>query len=180
MKINLILAITLGCVCYLVIPFTILCVRNKKAQRILSIICLFLFDIILLVGVWGKIDITANEVQISFDFAGKWCAKNIDWTISKISTFDLVINLVMLIPIGIFVCFWSKDKPIQARILLLIASGFLSGTLIELSQFILPITRSVQLTDVLLNTASVLIGGIICMIFILIISKIQKQKENND
>ena len=43
--------------------------------------------------------------------------------------------------------------------------GFATGLLLEALQFVLPVYRSVQLSDVLLNALSVLIGGGMGMLY---------------
>lgn len=178
MKINTIAIIILGIISYVVVPFLILIIKNKKIKNALSITALIFFVAILLVGVWSKIDITKSYTQITFDFSGQWCDKTIKWNFSNISTFDLVINLVMLIPIGIFAFhFIQKLKPWQ-KLICLVPIGILCGTAIELSQFILPVPRSVQLSDVIFNTISVFAGGLICWLYEFLVSKFYHNKHN--
>lgn len=181
MKINTILIIILGIISYVVVPFLILLIKNKKLKNALSITCLVFFVAILLIGVWGKIDITKSYTQITFDFSGQWCDKTIKWNFSNISTFDLVINLVMLFPIGIFAFHYMPKLKAWQKLLLLLPIGILCGTTIELSQYILPIPRSVQLSDVVFNTISIFTGGAICWFYEFVISKLQRHKpQKND
>jgi VanZ family protein len=49
--------------------------------------------------------------------------------------------------------------------------GLLVGTAIETCQYFLPVPRSVQLSDVILNTLSVVIGSVICRVFLLFRAK---------
>lgn len=175
MKINTILVLILSILFCLVVPFFILLVKDRKKQNILSLLCLVLFLIALFVGVFGKLDFNWDYVQISFDFSGKWCNKTINWTFSNISTFDLVINLVMLIPIGIFAFHYLKINQFWRKIVVLVAVGVLCGTFIETMQFVLPIPRSVQLSDVVFNAISVTLGGLICALYSWIVAKINRQ-----
>ena len=177
MKINTILVLVLGGICYLVLPFLILLIKNEKTRKIVASICLVGFVGVLLIGVWSVVDANKDYVNITFNFGGKWCNKTMKWDFSNISTFDLVINLVMLFPIGIFSFYFFKNKKILTKFLLLTLIGAFCGSFIELSQYILPISRSVQLSDIVFNTISVLFGGIICWFYQWIISLFRKKKN---
>ncbi len=178
MKINTILAIILAGICYIILPFLILLIKNEKAKKTISIITLAAFVCILLVGVWGNNNFSKNEITIGFDFSGKWCDKTMKWDFQNITTFDLVINLVMLFPIGIFAFDFLKNKKLWQKLLILFAIGLFCGSFIELSQYILPIPRSVQFSDIVFNTISVVVGGMICWFYQFVISKIRKSKTD--
>ena len=168
------LVITLGAVCYLVLPFLIWAlIKNEKIKKIVTIILFSLYCAVLFVGVFGVINFSKNNVHISFNFTNRWASKNINWGFN-ITKFDLIINLVMLFPVGMLTYFLLQKRRFLTKILLLIVVGLMTGLLIETCQFILPIYRSVQLTDVLLNTASVLAGGFLAMGYLGLIKKIRK------
>lgn len=179
MNINVNLIIVIGVIYFLVIPFLVWAsFRNEKMQKIFSTIFFCLYLGVLIAGVLSVIKIENNIVNISFDFSGDWYAKDIKWSFDNISQFDLIINLVMLVPLGLFLSLLSKKKKPLAKILILIGFGLLTGFLIEGCQFILPVPRSVQLSDVMLNMASTLIGGFIGQIYLFIIDKIRKTTNN--
>lgn len=168
------LVITLGAICYLVLPFLIwLLIKNDKTKTIVSIVLFSLYCVVLFVGVFGVISFSQGNVNISFNFTNKWASKTINWGFN-ITKFDLIINLVMLFPVGMISYFLLQKKKMLTKIILLIVIGMLTGLLIETCQFILPIYRSVQLTDVLLNSASVFGGGLIAMGYLAIIKRIRK------
>ena len=168
------LVISLGATCYLVLPFLIWwLIKNEKAKKIVSIVLFGLYCIVLLVGVFGVISFSQGNVNIAFNFTNKWASKTINWGFN-ITKFDLIINLVMLFPVGMISYFLLQKKKMLIRIILLIVIGMLTGLFIEACQFVLPIYRSVQLTDVLLNTASVFGGGLLAMGYLSLIKKIRK------
>ncbi len=82
----------------------------------------------------------------------------------------------MLFPVGLFVFAISKRKPWQ-KLLLCLAVGALCGLIIETYQFILPIQRSVQLSDIILNAISALIGGFYAWLIFSIKEKTTKYKS---
>ncbi len=173
MIINTILAIILTSFCYIILPFLILLLPNK-ARKICAIISLIGFIIALLMGVWGKIDINRDYISFAFDFSGSWCAKSINLSFDNLSKLDIVINLLMLIPVGIFSFYAIKKYNVALRLLFVTAIGLCCGAMIELTQFVLPVPRSVQLSDVIFNGISTLIGALICWLYSIIIDKIRR------
>lgn len=176
MTLPTILVLAVGGFSYLVLPFLIWMPRNNKTKTILSTIFFMLYLGVLVAGVLGQIAISKESISISFDFSGEWFAKTINTKVdfAAITQFDLIINLVMLVPVGMFVLFLARKKRVWLRFVLLCIFGLLSGALIEFMQFALPISRYVQVTDVLLNMASVLGGGIIAWLYLVLIKKIRK------
>ncbi|MBP3431993.1 MAG: VanZ family protein [Clostridia bacterium] len=144
-------------------------------QKILTLVFFCLYLVVLFIGVFAELDINSSVVSFKFDFVGTWCSKTINFTFSNITTFDLVINLVMLIPVGMFVFYLSINKKPMTKIILLLAFGLLAGVFIETLQFILPIQRSVQFSDAILNMISTLIGGLIAWDYLWVISKLRKK-----
>lgn len=177
MKLSTPLIIVFVTIFYLIVPFLILLVRNKRTQKILSIVSLCIFIAILVVGTLGKIDISKTTTTITFEKFGNWFDKNINFNFSNITKQDIIINILMLIPIGTFTCYCLENSKIWKKILVAIAVGFCCGLLIEFCQFMFPVPRSVQLSDVIFNTISVLIGALICILYQFIISKIYYQNK---
>ncbi|MGN0787510.1 MAG: VanZ family protein [Candidatus Onthoplasma sp.] len=178
MTINTMLVLILGVFCYFFLPFIILsCFKNEKIKKIIAIILLSLFIVILLVGTWGKLEIGKDVVRINFDFSGKFCDKKINFSFNNLQPFDIIVNLIMMIPIGMFVVMLYNKNFVKMMFLLLIV-GFLSGFFIEFTQFVLPIQRNVQLSDVIFNMISVIMGGLICRIYIAILNCVNNLKTN--
>ena len=154
---SLLVAILVG-VFYLVVPLLILFfVRNEKKLKTVLLILVGIFCFVLFVGVFGKVDITAERVYIGFDFSGKWCSKTINFQFNT-TKLDRLINLVMLMPLGEAVCIFSKRKNIKIGFLIALIVGLGTGLLIETLQYVLPVSRSVQLSDVVYNMISAAIG----------------------
>lgn len=177
MTISTVLILILGIACYFVLPFCIWCFKNDKVKTILTICFFALYLIVLFMGVFGQLEIGNKVVTINFDFSKEWCSKTIGFSFANIGKFDLVINIVMLIPVGMFIYFLSRKKKWWLKILILVGFGFLTGFFIETCQFILPIPRSVQLSDALLNMVSAFLGGMIAWFYTWFISKFIHKKQ---
>jgi len=165
MKLNTIFVLVVLSIFYFLVPLLVMFFvgNNKKLKIILSVL-LSLFLVVLFIGVFGEIDITKEFVYIDFDFSAGFFNKDI---ITNFSTYkvDRVINLIMLIPIGEVVCISAKQKNSKFGILFAVIIGLLTGLFIETFQFILPVPRSVQLSDVVYNTISCVIGYLYISLF---------------
>lgn len=180
MKLNTTFVIIMVSIFYLVIPFLIMLIRNKKTQKILSIVSFCIFIAILIVGTLGKIDISKTTTTISFQKFGNWFDKSININFSNLTKQDIIINLLMLIPIGTFTCHCFENSKIWKKILISLAVGFIYGMLIEFCQFMFPVPRSVQLSDIIFNAISVLFGALICMLYQFLICKIYKNNKKEE
>lgn len=160
MKVSIYLVLALGVILYFIVPLIIwLFYKDKKYSKTIVVTLLVLYIIVLLIGVLGKIEI-GKVVEVSLDFGGSWCSKKIKWSLFNLNKTDVLINIFMLIPLGLVYKYFSKNK-FRKNILMLLLIGLCVGVLIETLQFILPVPRSVQLSDVILNSISVFIGGMI-------------------
>lgn len=165
MAVNTIFVLVCGFIFYFILPFLIVgLIKNKKIKNIFIVIYLVLFLVVLFIGVFGKLDISLKNVIINLDFSSSWCNKPIRWAFENLTTFDVCINLFMLIPIGTVVAYFFKKKKFVVKLLLFALIGFVCGALIETLQFVLPVYRSVQLSDVVFNCISVVIGGILACV----------------
>lgn len=164
---------------FFILPFLLMkCFKTQKKQK-MAIICAFCFYLIaLFIGVWGKLEINSKITRLTFDFSKTWFSKSINWNFSNLSLFDTVVNLVMLIPVGIFTSYFchKKWKPLLFFAFLLFV-GLFCGIFIEVSQFVLPIPRSVQLSDIVFNSISVLLGGLIGMLLIYLTTPVETRGQ---
>jgi len=175
MSISIYIVLSIGLVCYFILPFLILVfVRKQNLRKVLIIIMLILFSLILFVGVTSVFVIKGNMVYISFDFTYSGLNKNINWKF-EMNIIDYVINTIMLIPVGISIVYFNHKNISKAYVLLALV-GFLVGISIESLQYFLPILREVQLSDVLLNTLSTIIGGLIGFLYMCISNKIKHKQ----
>lgn len=143
---------------YVALPVAlILFLRKTKSYYAVLWVVYFLFLLVLLVGVLGKIEIGKTYSNITFDFSGEWANKKIGTSFDTTKT-DFLINIAMLVPVGQLVCLISKIKRSRFGVLFAVVAGGFCGVLIETMQFVLPVMRSVQFSDVVYNTVSAVIG----------------------
>lgn len=175
MNISLILIWILVPLLYFVVPFLVLLlVNNRKILRGIVTSFLVIYCIILCVGVFSNFYYTDNSFCVYFDFTYTE-GKSIDFNVFDNSLLDALINIIMLIPVGIAIV--ALNYPNEKRTIILLSTiGFCVGIVIELLQFVLPIARTVQLADVLLNGLSVLIGGGIGYLYILLTRKLKGKR----
>ena len=137
-------------------------VTNKRKLVGKAKILLALYSILIVIGVFTKVVVTKNMVTITLDFSSGWLNKHIKWGIDGLNVIDAIINLIMLIPVGIALyIFYEDTKPLKYIIFIALIGGLIIGLVIEVLQFILPCTRSVQLTDVILNAISLGFGAVL-------------------
>ncbi|MBQ7466765.1 MAG: VanZ family protein [Clostridia bacterium] len=144
-------------------------------QKIVCGIVVSVYVLVLLIGVLGRIDIAKQNVKIDLDFSGEFASKPINFGFSHLATFDIVINLLMLIPIGTYFVFFNQNIKIWKVVLFSLLIGLGVGLCIETLQFILPVKRSVQLSDALFNSVSVLLGAMYGLLLILTIKRLKNR-----
>ena len=83
---------------------------------------------------------------------------------------EIINNIVVFIPVGIYVCMLKKDWPILKKI----SVGFFISLCIEVLQFVLAIGAT-DITDLIGNT----FGGIVGIGVFYLFSKVFKNKTNN-
>ncbi len=172
LKIPTTIAIIIAAVCVIVVPTVLLlAIKSDKKIKVITYIAISLFFVVLACGVLGKISIGKDVVSVSFDFSNYWADKAIHWDFNIDKT-DLLLNIFMLIPIGAFSVVRLKNKKLS--ILFGLILGLLTGFVIESVQYILPVYRSVQLSDIVLNGISGLIGAIYYYLVYLLRQKIHK------
>ena len=175
MKINTLFIVVFLFVYYLIIPLALIFfIKNAKAKKICNILYLIIFCLILLVGVFFKIDITKTSTQISLDFSAGFFNKSFNFKFWNFDLQDFLINISMLFPLGYCFNLILKTK---YKCLFAFLFGLCVGTFIEVCQFIFPFPRSPQLSDIIFNGLSVFIGSL----FFFLIDKIKLSfKKNNN
>ena len=172
LKIPTLPAIIAAAVGFVIVPtILLLVIKNEKKLKITTYILTAVYFLILACGVLAKVSIGKDVISVVFDFTNKWASKSIDFDFIIDKT-DLLLNIFMLIPIGGFCVVRCKNKKLSLLVGLLL--GLATGFIIESLQFVLPVYRGVQLSDVILNGASVLIGSIYFYLVWLIRNKIYK------
>lgn len=158
MTINLYFALTLVVFFMLILPTTLVFALKHKPRTLKwSISILFVIYLFLLfVGTAGKVSLKNNTLNIYFNFSGNWFSLYFLWF--SFSKTNALINLFLLFPVGYLVyTFCEKHKFIKTILLALAISLF-----IEIYQWVLPIHRNTELSDILFNTISGLVSAIYC------------------
>jgi hypothetical protein len=148
----------IGMALLIALPIFAWAFRRSFLMNLIVDIVFLVYLVILCVGVFAKVDFDMTSTYIEWDFNQGWVNKTINFSVSNIEKTDMFLNLVMLVPIGVFVAYKS-DCGDHVSFVILFFIGLMIGLGIELFQFVLPVPRSVQLSDVLLNSVSVCIGG---------------------
>ena len=128
--------------------------RRSKIANIVSYVLFGLFVAVILVLTTFRVSVD-RIVSINYDFSGEWANKQI-YFFELFDVKDMLINLCMLCPIGIFV--WSEKRGFWANLGVSVLAGLVAGLVIETLQFILPVYRTVQVQDVIFNGISSAIG----------------------
>ncbi len=161
--------ITLMILLMLVIP-TILFITLQNKPRVLKIYAIVLsvvYFILLFIGTTFSVKLINKNLVINPDFSHGWFSMSFlgfDFSIT-----NTLINLALLFPIGFIIFTFAKKHKLLKTILF----TFIISVFIELYQFILPVPRTTELTDILFNTLSGLISGLYC----LFLEKITRKKD---
>lgn len=175
MKIHTYLIIILLAVFYLIVPLIlILFVKNAKIKKFCNILYCVVFCIILFVGVFFKVEISKSVTQINVDFSQGFFNKKFNFKFWSFDLQDFIINILMLFPFGYV---FNEALKTKHKCLFSLLFGLMIGTFIELNQFILPIPRSPQLSDIIFNGLSVFIGSVFFVFVNFLIQKITKNKD---
>ena len=169
MVINLILAIILSLFFMVILPaFFLVLFYNKPSLKWITLAFSIIYFIMLFVGVFGKVDIDTQNISITFESNNSWfIASHFSWF--SFDTINILLNLFMLFPLGAIVLASTKKH----AFLKTVAFSFCTSLFIEFMQFALPINRTVEVTDLLYNTLS----GIIGFLFFWLILKLFKKNN---
>ena len=152
----LILAFVLAVVAPTVLVFALK--KHQKALKITTIVFACIYFVCLFIGTTCKLNISADKVTVAFKFTEPWFS--IDFLFLDFSLKNMFVNLVMMFPLGFIVYVFTNKKPfIKTVIFALCLSLF-----IELYQFILPIYRNTEITDIIFNVLSGLVSAVYCQI----------------
>jgi glycopeptide antibiotics resistance protein len=156
---------------YIIIPFLIvifvllpliLFVMNRLTKKLVYFF-FFFYLLIVFIGVLFKIDIDKDIITIYFESSGKFLDLS-KFILYNFSFNNVFINICMFFPFGMyFFIIFNK------RFLYSFLCSFLLSFIIESLQLILPIQRTPELTDLLYNSLS----GILGYCFLYFINKIK-------
>lgn len=131
--------------------------KNKKLDKIFSIIGIISFIILTLTLTLFNTSLNMKVTKISFNPCSNWFNRPFNFKFWDVILNDLLINALMLAPLGVMVTQKRKAENKKSFIWSLLA-GLMLGTFIEVSQAILPYGRFPALSDVILNTFSSMLG----------------------
>lgn len=184
MDFNLVLLIILGVVCVVLLPVSCyLTCSNQMLNRFRNLLLVF-YVITLFVGVTCHVQFNDNVVSVNYEFTKIWGNKDMFWGFDNLTVLGVVLNLVMLVPLGAYVASSTKkEMPWWQTILLACFVGLIVSLFIEAMQFELPINRVVEFSDTVFNTISAGLGALMIVILRkprkLIQQKINKKKDEN-
>ncbi|MBE7082511.1 MAG: hypothetical protein E7378_02380 [Clostridiales bacterium] len=146
--------------------------ENKKWARVLCVLLFVIYVGIMLCLTLGEVGF-GKVVTINLKADHPWCNKTIHFFDASIFSWrDALINFAMLTPVGIFL--WKSKRSWWKNLLIALLGGLIFGLSIETLQFILPISRTVQVQDAVFNGISSMLGAL----FIQIIYAIFGRKHN--
>ncbi len=130
----------------------VFCKNEKIVKNVFSILALFYF-LLIIIGVFFNIQLGKKIFILPFQKIEN-LDKRFDFSLLSRDILDFIINICMFIPLAFLLYPLFKSRPILKTIIFCTS---LTIT-IEIMQLILPISRSPQLLDIIVNVLSCFIG----------------------
>lgn len=177
-SLNLTIAIIGYAVACVLLPMLLLLfLKNGKAKSVILGILLALYIILALAIVVANLSITNGIIKIQYNYDIEFNEKIINFGFNNLSIIDVIIDLIILIPIGLILAYFLRHlKPLTA-IMFCWYFGFAFGFIFELLQFIVPVTRGVNVSDAIFNMLSLFIGGLFGRMFVSISKRIYYKEK---
>lgn len=187
-SINLNIAIVLIIFFFVLYPLLILFIFRKKTVvlQVVSKISIVLYFVLLCVLVFGNVSTKNNIFTVSLVVDASFFS--LDFCVASFNKTNILYNLIMMFPISAYFFANSKNLlstkqeflKVQKQIFL--KSALLSfgiSFFIELFQFVLPVSRTTEVLDLVLNTFSGVLGYVFffCVILIYKIVLAKKQRK---
>jgi glycopeptide antibiotics resistance protein len=157
-------------------PLVIIFVQNQTIFKTIIITLFIFYLIVLFANTTGSMRFQNNSVTIEVILKGGWFDKEILMTWIPNEFGDFYRNIIMFVPLGTFTTL-IKPSSFKKTMLITVIVAFCTSFLIEFLQFMLPIHRWPQISDVIFNTLSAIIGAIFAFICLKIKGKIFKNKK---
>lgn len=169
---NIYLLLALLCLFFSVLPLCLLFIlKSEKHLKMVYVVLLILYIIILCIGVFTDIKVK-KVVTIKHFSIPENADKFFSFRLFTHNKKDILLNLFMFIPFGFFVaCLFNKFKVLKT-----LSIGVASSIFIEVIQYFLPTVRTAQLTDIILNSISCLIGATLFVLILNLKKKKHKKK----
>ena len=172
MDYRIILAILL--LFFAIIPIVnFLVIKNEKIIKVIFLILAIIYCILICIGVFFKVNL-AQKITITLFENVESVNKSFSFYPFAKTLTDFLINILMFVPLGFLLSPIIKKHTLIKTLLI----GLIFSTFIELMQLLLPIVRSPQLSDIILNTLSCLIGGLCFSLLKLFKSLLTRKKSN--
>ncbi len=152
--------------------------KHIKLNRILSAVGFTLYSCLVALLTLTETQLTATQTIINFSASSKWFSKHLSLSFYE-NTLHTIINCAMLLPLGSITTQNVISNKSKHPILKSLALGLVVGTTIETLQFILPINRTPDVTDVLMNTISCGLGATLSS-SALFLQKLKRQKTTTN
>ncbi len=135
----------------------VLCLKNRpKVLKICAICLMIAYFIVLFIGTTFNVSLKKGNLSISADFTKDWFSMR--FLLYSFKPVNLTINVALLFPLGFIVYSFAKENKFIKTILF----SFLLSLFIELYQFVLPISRTTELTDLFFNTFGGMLSALYC------------------
>jgi len=170
---NIFLCISLLAVFFAILPLCLLFIlKNKKHLKIAYVILLFLYIVVICIGVFCDVKIKKVITIKSYTIPPN-AEKFFNFKLFTKNKKDIFLNLCMFVPFGfLLTALFNKLKLLKSLL-----CGSMFSIFIEVTQYFLPTVRTAQMSDIILNTASCLIGSLIFISFYCLKNKIQKKEK---
>lgn len=137
--------------------------KNQKLLRTVAYICFVLYLIFLFTLVFGQFYVGEGYVMVELVKDSTWFS--LSFATAHINKINLLYNLAMMFPVSAFVFAtqrvesnFKSSKYYLKVFLKTILISFLISLFIETFQFVLPVTRTTELFDLVTNTLSGALG----------------------
>ena len=162
MQVNIYFAFIVFLILYILFPILTLVIffNDKRKLKIIGLISFIVFC---------RVRLTKEFLYIDFNNYSAWFSSYFIW--ADFGKLNILYNLVMLLPVSIFVMSQTEKNVLLKTILF----SFLISITIETLQFILPITRNTELFDIVTNTASGILGYLLFKPIYIIVKKARQK-----
>lgn len=158
MTINIIFLSIVSFLLVIVFPpiFLLIFKKHPKLIRISAIIFFVIYIALLVFCTTARFSFDGLNISLTYPNKGEWFSLN--FILCDTGVLNILVNIFLLFPIGYMVYIFSDKNNFVKCILI----SFLVSLTIETYQFVLPITRLTELTDLVFNTFSGVISGTYC------------------
>ena len=133
--------------------------KMKNLNRIASLVGIISMVAFLCLLTLTETTIDMNSIQIHFTSSSNWFSKHFTSTLTHLDKADVIINSLMLVPLGVMSSQHSIAKGKRFSILKGVATGLAMSCFIECMQCILPIQRTSDFADIIFNTLGAFAGA---------------------